>query len=239
MKERKTIPEYCNHIRRTFYENPYTNRYLTNAVYKNHVNLYASLIINLVYVIFNAILGLVYRTHWFGIIAVYYAIMAIMRFLLVRYVNRNKIGTSRLGELKRSRLCAYILLTVNLVLSGAVLMMIYFNRGFSYRGYLIYAVAFYTFYITVTAIIDLIKYRKFKSPVMSISKIIKLASALFSMLFLETAMLDQFGKDTSLVWQRGMIMGTGAGICVTVVTMSLYMIIVTTKEIKEYGKKEA
>lgn len=56
-------------------------------------------------------------------------------------------------------------------------------------------VALYTFYITTTAIIDIIKYRKYNSPVMSISKVIKLAAALVSMLFLETAMFAQFGAD--------------------------------------------
>ena len=128
-------------------------------------------------------------------------------------------------------------MTVNLALSGAVLMMLYFERGFRYQGFLIYVMALYTFYITTTAIIDMIKYRKYKSPVMSMSKIIKMASALFSMLFLETAMFAQFGGDTSPEVQRIMIIATGGGISVIVVAMSVYMIVRTTKEIKEYVKK--
>ena len=137
----------------------------------------------------------------------------------------------RLGELKRSRLCAYILMTVNLALSGAVLMMVCFHRGFQYQGVLIYVIAMYTFYMTITAIIDMVKYRKYKSPVMSVSKIIKLASALFSMLFLETAMFAQFGENTSFEVQQIMIIATGAGISLIVVAMSVYMIVRTTKEI--------
>lgn len=231
----KTIPGYYKRIKGKVYDNKYANRYLTDAAFKTHVNLYRSLIINLIYVAINAISGIMYSTHWFGIFAVYYAIMAIMHFLLIRYVNRNQIGKSRLGELKRSRLCAYILMTVNLALSGAVLMMVYFNRGFEYQGFLIYVMAMYTFYITTTAIIDMVKYRKYKSPVMSVSKVIKLASALFSMLFLETAMFSQFGGDTSPETKRIMIMATGAGISVAVVSMATYMIIHTTKEIKQYA----
>lgn len=229
----KTIPGYYKSIKGKVYDNKYANRYLTDVAFKTHVNLYRSLIINLIYVAVNAISGIIYSTYWFGIFAVYYAIMAIMRFLLVRYVNRNQIGKSRLGELKRSRLCAYILMTVNLALSGAVLMMVYFNRGFRYQGFLIYVMAMYTFYITTTAIIDMVKYRKYNSPVMSISKIIKLASALFSMLFLETAMFSQFGGDTSPEVQRIMIMATGGGISVVVIAMAVYMIIRSTKEIKK------
>ena len=206
---------------------------MTDAVFKSNVGLYRSLVINLIYVIVNAVSGYVYQTYWFVIFAVYYAIIAMMRFLLVRYVAKNAIGNSRVGELKRARLCAYILLTVNLSLSGAVLMMVYFDRGFQYQGFLIYVIALYTFYITTTAIIDMVKYRKYKSPILSITKVIKMASAMFSMLFLETAMFAQFGADTSMETKRVMIIVTGAGIGVSVVSMAVYMIVQTTKEIKQ------
>ena len=208
------------------------DRYLTDVAFKTNVGLYRSLGVNFIYVVVNAVSGYIYRTYWFVIFAVYYAIVAIMRFLLVRYVAKHPIGSDRLGELKRARLCAYILMTVNLALSGAVLMMVFFNRGFRYQGILIYVIAMYTFYVTAMAIIDMVKYRKYKSPVMSITKVIKMASALFSMLFLETAMFAQFGADTSPETKRVMIILTGAGICVVVVAMAVYMIVKTSKELK-------
>ena len=151
----------------------------------------------------------------------------------MRYVLENPIGNNHLGELKRARLCAYILMTVNLTLSGAVLMMVFFNRGFQYQGFLIYVIALYTFYITVAAVLDMIKYRKYKSPILSITKVIKMTSALFSMLFLETAMFAQFGTNTAPEVKKLMIMLTGAGISLAVVSMAIYMIVKTTKEIKE------
>ena len=230
----KTIPRYYKSIKGKVYDNKYANRYFTDAAFKTHVNLYRSLFINLIYVVMNAISAVLYNTHWFAIFAVYYAIMAIMRFLLVRYVGKNHIGKSRLGELKCSRVCAYILMTVNLALSGAVLMMVYYNRGFEYQGVLIYVMALYTFYVTAMAIKDMVKYRKYKSPVMSMSKIIQMAAALFSMLFLETAMFSQFGINTSPKLQRNMIMATGAGISVIVVIMAVYMIIRSTQEIRNF-----
>ncbi len=232
-----TFPEYYKNIKQKVYENKYANQYLTDVAFKTQVTLYSSLLINVIYVAVNAVSAYVYETNWFGIFAVYYAIMAIMRFLLVRYIGRNYLGESRLGELKRARFCAYILLTVNLILSAVVLMMLYFERGFAYQGFLIYVMALYTFYITTTAVIDLVKYRKYHSPIMSISKVIKLASALFSMLFLETAMYAQFGKETPEETKRIMIMATGAGISVIVVGMSVYMIVRSTKELKEIRRK--
>ncbi len=231
------FPRYYKNTKQKVYKNKYANQYLTDVEFKTHVTLYISLFINLVYVGVNAVSAYVYETNWFGIFAVYYAIMAIMRFLLVRYVGKNHLGESRLGEWRRARFCAYILLSVNLTLSGVVLMMVYFERGFEYQGFLIYVMALYTFCCTAAAIVDLMKYRRYHSPVMSISKIIKLASALFSMLFLETAMFSQFGMNTAEETKRIMIMATGAGISVIVVTMAVYMIVRSTKELKKIRGK--
>lgn len=231
------FPGYYRVLNGKLHENKYADKYMTDVAFKTHVGLYRSLIINLIYVLVNAISAIFYKTYWFGIFAVYYGIIAVMRFLLVRYVKENPIGKNHLGELKRARLCAGILLLVNLSLSATVLMMVYFDRGFSYQGFLIYVIALYTFYVTTAAIIDMVKYRKYKSPVMSITKVIKMASALFSMLFLETAMFAQFGADTSPETKQIMIMATGAGICIAVVGMAGYMIVQTSKEIRR-SKKE-
>lgn len=158
--------------------------------------------------------------------------MPLCDFLLVRYVRKEGIGKNRLGELKSAILCSYILLLVNFVLSGAVLMILYQNKGYEYHGVLIYVMAAYTFYMTTHAIIDLIKYRKYRSPVMTTTKVIALSAALVSMLALETAMFSQFGQDMAPENKWLMIALTGAGVSITVVTMSVYMIVMANKERK-------
>ena len=233
----RVLPGYYKRVKNKMHENKYIDRYITDAVFKSNVGLYRSFSINLIYVVVNAVSGYIYQTYWFVIFAVYYAIIALMRLLLVRYVIKNPIGNNQLGELKRARQCACILMIVNLALSGAVLMMVLFDRGFQYQGFLIYVIALYTFFITVTAVIDMIKYRKYNSPILSVTKVIKMASALFSMLFLETAMFAQFGSDTSVEVKKLMIILTGAGISVAVITMAIYMIVQTTGEINKYKKE--
>ena len=234
----KVLPRYYRAVNGKLHENKYADRYLTDVMFKTEVGLYRSLAINLIYVAVNAISGIVFRSYWFLTIAVYYGIIALMRFLLVRYVGKNSIGENYFGELRRARSCAVILLSVNVVLSGTILLMVYFDRGFHYQGFLIYVIALYTFYITITAIIDMVKYRKYNSPVMSVTKVIKMASALFSMLFLETAMFAQFGADMLAEEKQVMIMVTGAGISVIVVAMALYMIVQTSKKMKAYNTEQ-
>jgi hypothetical protein len=166
------------------------------------------------------------------VLAVYYVIMAVMRFLLVRYVRIQRIGTNMLGEWKRSRICAYILLLINLSLSGAVLMILYQHRGYDYPGMMIYVMALYTFYALTMSIVDTVKYRKMGSPVISTAKIVSLSAALVSLLNLETAMFAQFGAGMTAEHQRIFIILTGAGVSITVVTLSVILIVNANKEIR-------
>lgn len=227
------FPKRYKEIKEKIYNHPLGNRYMTDVAFRTHISLHTSLIINLLYVGLNVFMGVWYQTRWFGILAGYYAILAVMRFLLVKFVNKNGIGKERVLEFQRSRICGYILMTVNASLSCAVLMILYQDKGYEYHGILIYVMAMYTFYVITHAIIDIIKYRKYNSPVMSTAKIISLSAALVSMLSLETAMFSQFGAEMSPENQRIMIIATGAGVSGAVIAMSVYMIVRATKEIKK------
>jgi hypothetical protein len=232
------MPKQINQIKKKIYDNPLGNRYMTDRAFRTKVSLHLSLLINILYVGINLWSWNWTQSWWFATLAAYYLIMALMRFLLVRYVRGNSLGKSALGEWKRSRICAYILLLVNLSLSGAVLMILFSNRGYDYPGILIYVMAMYTFYSTIHAIMDIVKYRSLGSPVMSTAKIVSLSAALVSMLNLETAMFAQFGKDMAQQDQNLMIILTGAGISITVVTLSVILIVKATKVIRreKYGK---
>lgn len=237
MKCIDVIPRHCHAAKQRVYDHPVGERLMTDMKFRTHVSLYGSLAVNLLYVVLNAVSGFLYHTAWFFVLAFYYAILAVMRFLLVRFVNRTGIGNDRFGELRRSRLCGAILLTVNLALSGAVLMILYQDKGYEYHGILIYVMASYTFYITTAAIINLVKYRKLGSPVMSMSKIINMAAALVSMLALETAMFSQFGEEMTPEHQRLMIALTGAGVSIVIVTMAVYSIVKNSGELRKVTEK--
>ena len=132
--------------------------------------------------------------------------------------------------------CQSILLLVNFVLSGAVLMILYQNKGFAYHGALIYVMAAYTFYMTVHAVVALVRYRRYRSPVMTTAKIISLSAALVSMLSLETAMLSQFGGEMAPESKWLLVALTGAGVSLAVIALAVCMIIRTAQEMKEIKK---
>ena len=226
------LPKQYSVIKHRIYDNPLGKRFITDEIFRANISLSVSFIISMIYVGIHIWSWYVLRSWWFVVLAVYYVILAVMRYLLLRYVRLQKIGTNMIGEWKRSRVCACILLLINLSLSGAVLMILYQSKGYDYPGILIYVMAMYTFYSTIHAIVDIIKYRELGSPVMSTAKIVSLSSALVSMLNLETAMFAQFGGDMSPENQRIFIILTGAGVSLVIVTLSVMLIVKATKAIR-------
>jgi len=227
------LPKTFKKAKSKVYATKYGNRFLTDIEFKTQATLYLSLLINLANVLLNVIFGFVFHTNWFFVLAFYYAILTGLRFSLALYTRKYSLGENMLGEWKRERVCGAILTLINLSLTSVVLMMMYQEKGFHYRGILIYVMAAYTFYHIITAIIDIIKYRKYKSPVMNSIKAVKLAAALVSMLSLETAMLSTFGADMLAEDKRVMIAATGAGISFVVIGLSSYMIVESTHKINK------
>ena len=227
------LPGAWRAYRAKIYASKLFGRYLTDPAFKARVSLYRSLAINLLYAAVNLVSGLLYKSVWFYILAAYYLNLSVMRFLLVRFVRKTGLGKNRALELRRSRLCAWILLLVNLALSGAVLMMMYQGRGYDYGPILIYVMALYTFYITISAILDLFRCRRSESPVLSAARVIKLTAALVSMLNLETAMFAAFGTEGMTVQgQRIMIAATGAGVSAVVLVLAGVLIVGSTRELR-------
>lgn len=229
------IPKLIKISSSFLHSNKYINRYLTDMIFRTHISLYQSLIVNLLYAVMNFHSGISYHSVWFITLAVYYTMLAIMRFVLLRHVKRNAIGKAFVLEVKKYRICGVILLLMNIALSGVVILVVYQNKGFEYAGYLIYVMAMYTFYTVITAIINIVKYKKYKSPVMSAAKVINLAAALVSLLSLETAMLTQFdtGKNPPF-FRQAMTAATGGGVCIIILCMAVFMIIKSTKQLKEF-----
>ena len=207
------------------------NRLLGDVVFRSEISLHGSLLINILYVGFNLFSGIRYSSLWFIALAFYYALLSVMRAVLVLYVHRRPVGEDITSEFKRYRACGIILLLMNQALAGIVVCMVTENRGFSYPGLMIYVMAMYAFYITIVAAVNVVKFRRRGSPLLSAAKVISLTAALASMLSLETAMLAQFGGE-NVVFRRLMLGISGGAVCTIVLTMAIYMIARSTRQLK-------
>lgn len=224
------LPKRYKEIRQKIYDNPLGNKYMTDAIFKVKISLYISLAINLGFSIFKLVSGVLYSSFWVGAEAVYYILLSVIRFLLLRFMHGKNSREDMIAEYGYYRVSAILMMLINLTLSAIVLNMILKNKSYEYSDVYVIATATYTFYILTVSIIDIVKYRKYKSPVLSAAKALRLAAALVSLLSLETVMLMQFGKDES--FRKLMTALTGAGVFIIVLGMSVYMIIRANKEIK-------
>ena len=232
----KNFPRWHFRIREIVYGNSYTRQYVTDAVFKTQINLACSLALDVLYAGVNTLLAVFFSTNWFAVFAGYYAILSCLRILLFQNLFGKRKRENPLRELKRARFCSGILLTVNLVLSALVLMMLYRPHEFGDMGVLIYVAALYTFSALAVSLTGLIRFRKYNSPVLSVSRMISLTASLVSLLILETAMLSQFGGDMSLSTQNIFIAATGAGISIVIIVMALYMILRTTRMLRHLSQ---
>ncbi len=204
-------------------------KYMTDVRFRAGVSLYQGFFINILYIVMKLVSGILYRSTWFIALAVYYILLAVMRFLLVRRLN----VPDEVSELRRYRLCGVMLLFMNQALAGIVIFMVHQNQGFDYPGLLIYAMAAYAFYAVILAIVNVVKTRRHNSPILSAAKAINLVAAMVSILSLETAMLAQFGGNDDPMFRKAMTGATGGGVCTIVIGMAIYMIWRANKNLKK------
>ena len=211
---------------------PWLHRYMTDDHVRMHVSLYLSLGLNMLYAVMKLLMGVYFRSVWFVTLGVYYALLTALRFMLLGHVRRNVPGRAMASELKHFRLCGAVLIPMTIALTGVVILVSDRNEGFQYAGYLIYVAAMYAFYAVISAAVNLVKYRRYQSPVMSAAKAVSLASALVSVFALETAMLSQFGQERDPLFRRIMTSATGAGVCAFILGMAAVMIIHAIRRLK-------
>ena len=215
-------------------ENKYARRLQDDARLRVNISLYGSLAWNALYGILQLWLGFYHNTFWFYSLGAYYICLGIMRFFLLLHTRRYAPGQRMQTELVKYRACGWVFLIMNLALALIIFFMVYWNRTFEHHMITAIAMAAYTFTAFIVAIVNVIRYRRYNSPVFSASKAISLAAALVSMLTLESTMLTTFGDGTMTVMaQKWMLGATGGTISVLIVATAIYMIVIGTKKLKQ------
>ena len=184
-----------------------------------------------IYGIFKLGTGIYYMSWWFITFAIYYLILCFMKLSIVKDIKKE-VGIHLKREYKKLRLTGIVLLFLNLILSGMIVLIIKQDQEITYAGFIIYIVAMYDFYLIISAITNVIKYRKNHSPLLAASKCINLTVAMISMISLEVAMVSQFGTNEG---EFKMIMTSIMGfvVCIINTSMSIYMIVQSNKKLKE------
>lgn len=231
------LPEILCFWKEIGQRNKYIVKYRNDTGWRVTVSLCTSFAINAAYTILQLGLGVIHSTIWYYSMAAYYFMLSVMRFYLLLHLwGSHGPGKDKEKELHRYRFCGVVLLGMNLALAVIVYYITWQNRTFVHHMITTIAMASYTFTSFTMAVVNLIRYRKYQSPVLSAAKIIGFTAAMVSMLTLETTMLTVFGGGENADFDRVMTGTTGAVITLTVLILAVYMIVKSTKEL-EYIKK--
>lgn len=205
----------------------YTSMYLDDIEFRARVSLYSGLAVNMFYAVFKCATGFIFRSAWLWAIGIYYVMLSAIRFTLLRNVritDRKEHSTERkIHEYKSARLCGTMMLVLSTAMGGMTFQMIWQNRSYEYKGYIIYISALYAFYSFIMAVVNVVKFTKRNNAILSAAKFLALAGALMSMFALQTAMFSAFGGGEEL--QRQMNTITGTAVCVLTIGMAVFMIV--------------
>lgn len=175
-------------------------RYKTDVEFRMQVGLYTGLGINLAYAVFKFATGVYYRSLWFGAVAVYYLMLSIIRFYVLKSRKQMLALSDEKEKAQRERIgcrtCGWLLLILDIAIAAMAMQMILKNEGFRYPGTLIYISAAYTFYRLIVVIFQYVKNRRSEHLLFSAVGALNLSVALMAMFALQTAMFSSFGDVT-------------------------------------------
>lgn len=205
----------------------YTSMYLDDIEFRARVSLYSGLAVNMFYAVFKCATGSIFRSAWLWAIGIYYVMLSAIRFTLLRNVRitdkKEHSAERKIHEYKSARLCGIMMLVLSTAMGGMTFQMIWQNRSYEYKGYIIYISALYAFYSLIMAVVNVVKFSRINNAILSSAKILALAGALMSMFALQTAMFSSFGGGAEL--QQLMNTITGTAVCVLTIGMAVFMIV--------------
>lgn len=229
------VPAFIGAVKKVLYKNKYTGRYLTDPILRAKISLYASSAINIMYALSYLGGGVFYRSEWTIATAIYYIVLSLIRFGLVRKERKRLLiegkKERRRYELKSCYSCGALMFLLNIVVTILVGQMIWKNKFYDYSGIMIYAQAAYAFYCFARAIMHLVKYRRMEHPILSAAKVVSMVCALMSILSLQTAMLMQFGSENG-TFIRIMNIFTGTLVCLGTFAMAVWLVHKSKEELK-------
>jgi hypothetical protein len=211
-------------------------RYLNDQLFRNSVSIYQGMAVNFLYMLFCFMTAAQYVSVWFLSMAIYHMVLCIMRACLAfGYRRREEKGASY--ELRCYRRTAGMLFILNIPMGGMIFLMVQTNSGFRDPGYLIYLSALYTLYMMVLSVINLVRFRKIGSPILSAAKILNFVSAMMSVLGLQTAMITRFSINGE-GYRKMMNAITGGVVFFIVMVMVAVMMVQSSKIKKEVERNE-
>ena len=164
------------------------------------------LTLNISFSLYHVIFGVITHSWWLFAIGVYYAILSIVRFTVLRHKGNNR---------HLVRFTGIMLMVMSVSLVGTVVLSFVKNRGAVFNLITMLAIATYAFAKITIATVKWIKSRKNSSGKLITLRSISFADAFVSIFSLQRSMLVSFQGMTEFEISI-MNLATGSAVCIIV-----------------------
>lgn len=180
-----------------------------------------SFFINLCYAAYNAALGFYAHSWWFVTLSVYFTVLSITRFSLLRIKSKSKDDISL--EIFAEKFTGVMFIIISVSLIGIVVLSAIDDHGTRYYEIVMITIALYVFIKMTFAIINLIRARKSDSPAVKAIRGISFADAFVSVFSLQRSMLVSFGEMEENNIKLFNIL-TGSAVCIIIFLLGLNLL---------------
>ncbi len=184
------------------------------------IGFYIEQIINFCYGGFKIITGFLLSSAWIGADGIYNFTQGTIQLY---QILRHRDLTDKLDQWRVYHKCGWMMIFVNLTMTGMIFQMIHLGRHEENTEISIIGSAAFTFYKLLMAFVDVAKDRKHKNPVDSAVHFLNFGQALYNLFVLQVGLLWTFGGDA---FEQHYLMNslTGFAVCVLVCGSGVYMI---------------
>lgn len=217
----------------------FTHLILRSFGFRTVIFAIGSFLMSMLFSCFNAYMGIVNRSIWYGSLSAFYISLMFLRGGVLIY-HKNRLGkevdlnSEELSKAKVYKNSGIITLILNVALSVAIAQMIFADAHFSYLGWTVFAFAAYAFFKITVAIITLFKAHRQDDLTVRAIRNINLIDALVSILALQTALMSAFGDGTLNTSLMNTL--TGSVVSLLSICIGVYMIVSANKQIKKLTK---
>jgi len=175
-------------------------------------------ILNIIFAIYNCVLGFASQSLWFVFSGAYYAMLSVMRIAVIFYSIKN-----RKNEHFIMKFTGIMIFVMSLILGGMVYLTVTKDTSAKYHEIAMITIALYAFVKITIAIINSVKTRKGVRPYVKTLRSIALTDAVVSIYSLQRSMLVSFeGMSAEDIILFNIL--TGTGMCIIVILTGIYLI---------------
>lgn len=176
-------------------------------------------IFNLIFALYNFVLGIASHSWWFIASGSYYIVLSTMRMSVILFSKKD-----RKNENFIMRFSGVMIFVLSIVLSGIVYMTVEHDVAVKYHEIAMITIALYAFTKITLAIINFVKSRKNHRPYIKTLRSIAFADSVVSIYSLQRSMLVSFGemKAADIVLMNTL---SGVGMCIIVIFIGLNLIL--------------